>query len=87
MSSIPDIDHWNYRVVKRIIAEEEQFGVYEVYYNKSGELVACAENPMVVVGDSPTKAIWEVNLMITAFEKPTLNYDDIIGGGEDGDEE
>jgi hypothetical protein len=87
------IDHWNYRVLKKIVAEEEQFGVYEVYYDIKDNIVSCTSSPTVLVGDSLSKAVWELNLMLTAFEKPTLNYEEItgcetsIGGGNNGDEE
>ncbi len=78
-----NIDYWNYRVLIKIIAEEEKYGVHKVYYDVKGSIVTCSEKPMIIVGDDISEALITVNLMLRAFDKPTLYYND-IGAGEDG---
>lgn len=81
---LTQVSHWNYRLVKRQLDEDSVFGIYEVYYDSEGVIVGCMTSPVTIVGSSPGEALWRVDLMLTAFEKPTLNYDDITGGDEDG---
>ena len=76
-----EIDHWDYRLVNKEVAEEETVGIHEVYYNKDGYPVACTENPVRVVGGNIAEALREVNLMLRACDKPIMYYNDINNSG------
>lgn len=69
-----EIAYWNYRLVKKIIAEEEQVGVHEVYYNKNDIPVYCSVNPRRVIGDNLSEAQHQVELMLRACKKPILDF-------------
>lgn len=69
-----EIEYWNYRLVKKVIAEEDQIGIHEVYYNKNDVPVSCTVNPVKAVGDNVEDAQHVVELMLRACNKPILDY-------------
>lgn len=75
---------WNYRVMKRKIANEECYGIYEVYYDSDGEPVACSENPVEPFGGTIDELSKDLSYHTAALGKPPLNYEDIAVNVEKG---
>jgi len=67
---------WNYRVIKRSFSGEVTFGIYEVYYDDSENPSACTETPVEPYGETVEELMLVLDMMRSAAEKPTLNYDD-----------
>lgn len=74
---------WNYRVINRkynhpLTGEEtNEYGIYEVFYNKNGTIYACSKHKMEPHGETIYELIADLEFMKAALEKPILNYDDI----------
>lgn len=77
---LPKINNWDYRLVKETIDEEERYTIFEVYYDEDNNVVASWDKPIVVAGSAPHEVLWRITLMLTAFEKPTLDIEDLEGG-------
>lgn len=66
---------WNYRVMKRKNESGEyEFGIYEVYYDKNGNIESWTENSLTPVCTSEEGLLDELNLMLDAFKKETLPF-------------
>lgn len=69
--------HWNYSVMKR---KNElggyEFGIYEVYYDERGKGNGWTEKSITPVCASADDLLYELTLMIGAFQKETLPYDE-----------
>ncbi|NJO61077.1 MAG: hypothetical protein HC836_23285 [Richelia sp. RM2_1_2] len=73
---------WNYRVVSKpntchLTKDEEPYfcGIHEVYYDTDGNITACTENPVEVVGSDMEEIRWVLSKMSEALDKPVLNWD------------
>ena len=67
--------HWNYRIMKRENNEGQfEFGIYEVFYDDNGKVIASTENSLTPVCDSEEDLRIELNIMMKAFDKETLTY-------------
>jgi hypothetical protein len=51
---------------------EYEFGIYEVYYDKNGNIESWTENPLTPVCPSEEGLLYELNLMLDALKKDTL---------------
>jgi len=79
------MSHWNHRIIKRNYPNEDYptapkatiYGVFEVYYDDKGLMHSCSIEPVVIIGDSVEEAKDTLGLIIKAFRKPVINYDDI----------
>ena len=58
------IKMWNYRIIKK----ENEYGLYEVFYNDDNEISAHAENPEVV-GESPQDILDSLKIMLSDTKK------------------
>jgi hypothetical protein len=56
---------------------EDYYQVHEVYYNSSGAITSITENAVAAYGDSENELGSVFNMMKQAFEKPTLDFDNI----------
>lgn len=66
---------WNYRVMKkRNESGEDEFGIYEVYYDNNGNIKGWTENSLVPVCTSKEALLDELNIMQEAFEREVLIY-------------
>lgn len=71
MKKVPK-HYWNYRVVKR----NNQFSIYEVYY-ENNKPFACTNEPIITIDyDSVEEAKDDLENMIFAFEEDVLSYED-----------
>ena len=61
---------WNYRVLKR----DDEYGVYEVYYDDSGMPHAMSEDPIAITGENLEDIRNELNLILESLEKDVLDY-------------
>ncbi|MES2543334.1 MAG: hypothetical protein V4548_00495 [Bacteroidota bacterium] len=52
------------------------FGIYEVFYDENGKANGWSENSLTPVCDSEDDLKQEMNIMINAFEKETLLYEE-----------
>lgn len=55
---------WNYRIIKK----ENEYGLYEVFYNDDNEISAHAENPEVI-GESAEDLLTTLRLMLDDAQK------------------
>ena len=44
--------HWNHRVVKEKLGDEDWYSVREVFYNDDGSIYAYTDDPVDIVGNS-----------------------------------
>jgi hypothetical protein len=69
--------HWNYRIMKRKNDQGQfDFGLYEVFYDDRGKVISWTENSLTPVCDSEDNLKNELNVMMGAFEKQTLLYEE-----------
>jgi hypothetical protein len=71
---------WGYRVIRKTYpfpdgTIEEQFGIHEVYYS-DGKPSSCTMNPTEVVAESVEGLKEDLEVRLTALEKPILNWED-----------
>jgi hypothetical protein len=70
---------WNYRIIKRTCPEtgEIYYGLNEVFYKRTGELMAFSEKDEVI-GDDPKEIIKVLKMMLKDAKKdqPILTEDD-----------
>ena len=59
---------WNYRIIKK----ENEYGLYEVFYNDDGEISAHAEKAELVDG-SPEELLLTLRLMLDDAQKSYYN--------------
>jgi hypothetical protein len=61
---------WNYRIIKRKCKETGEFyyGLNEVFYRETGELMAFSENDEVI-GDNPEEIIRVLEMMLKDAKK------------------
>jgi hypothetical protein len=76
---------WNYRVIRSSPVpgkpESYFFGIYEVYYNRDGTVLAYTEDPIAPHSETDEPGIKEdIALMMKAFKKPTLVMGEITPG-------
>jgi hypothetical protein len=68
--------HWNYRIMKRKNDEGGfDFGIYEVFYDDNGK-VSWTENSLTPLCDSADELKEELRIMMDAFDKETLIFED-----------
>ena len=77
------MSHWNYRVLHRRVGSdqlgwEDEFAVYEVYYDDAGEPVACSIDPTSPHGETLGEALEDARRYVEAFDKPTLDHHAVI---------
>jgi hypothetical protein len=70
---------WNYRIIKRKSKETDEvyYGLNEVFYKKTGELIAFSEEDDIV-GDSPQEIVEVLYMMLADAKKdqPVLTEED-----------
>jgi len=70
---------WNYRIIKRKskVTDEVYYGLNEVFYEKTGELLAFSDKDDIV-GDSPQEIVEVLNMMLADAKKdrPILTEED-----------
>jgi len=76
-SSFPQLSGWNYRVLHQHVHGEDDYGVYEVYYDLEDKPVLCTLKPQAAHGETPQEAQRDAALMLRAFLKPVLEYHEI----------
>lgn len=72
---------WNYRVMRREFTNsagevEEEFGIYEVYYDENGNPNGWAKEPRGITAESPEGLRWIHEKIAEALGKPVLDYID-----------
>lgn len=68
---------WNYRVMRRNLQGEDQFAIYEVYYNKRGKVKMWSSDPVFICGETLKELVKDFKLYAKAFEKPVLDYNEL----------
>ena len=66
---------WNYRVVEEEFENEPYYYIKEVYYDKDGNPELLTEDPVQLDGESVKEIMDDLKLIMKAFQKPILNYD------------
>jgi hypothetical protein len=70
---------WNYRIIKRKckVTGEVYYGLNEVFYKKTGELLAFSDEDDIV-GDSPQEVVEVLYMMLADAKKdrPILTEED-----------
>lgn len=70
---------WNHRVMRRKFDDgmfpQEDYGVYEVYYDKSGKIVAWGKEPTRASCDTLNDLRECMQWMMKALDKPVLDCD------------
>jgi hypothetical protein len=62
---------WNYRVMRR----GTDYGIYEVYYNESGEPTSVSDESVVPTAESPDELRDRLNMVLEAFGQKELDFD------------
>jgi hypothetical protein len=75
---------WNYRVLKRRDGSDVSYGIYEVYYDDAGSVVACSESPSEPYGETFEELVADLKLFAVATTQPPLDYDEIVDLEEKG---
>ena len=64
---------WNYRIMKY---EDGSLGIHEVFYDEEGDVQGWTENAVSVYGEDIHELESSYDLMMQAFSKPILEYND-----------
>ena len=75
--------HWNYRVLRRVIqplpgvnsSPEDEYGIYEAYYDSTGKIHSISKDPMFPLGDTLDELKANLERMKRAFKSPVLDYE------------
>lgn len=75
---------WNYRIIKRTFEmpdghKENQYAVYEVYYDIDGLIKARSLNPICVAGETLEELAKDLELYAEALNKPVLDWGELEG--------
>jgi hypothetical protein len=65
---------WDYRLLRD---SDNNYGIYEVYYNKNGKPCGCSATPVGVSRTSVGEVKAELIMMMKAFNKPVLRKEDL----------
>lgn len=65
---------WNYRIIRHVSVSGIWYAVHEVYYDGSGNPVACSEEPVFPMGEDLTEITYDLNLYHKALAEPILDY-------------
>ena len=68
---------WNYRVIRKDTTDGEYYGIFEVYYDSSGNPEMVTVDPIGPAGDTPKELRQDLAYMLAALRLPVLNYEDI----------
>ena len=69
--------HWNYRIMKKKNDQGQfDFGVYKVFYDDNGKIAHWTENSVTPACESEDDLKSEIKIMMDAFDKETLTYDE-----------
>ena len=63
--------HWNYRVIKSVVDDEDSFAVHEVYYNDDGSIMGWIDTPVTLVSEESDFAFM-LSKLPSAISKPLL---------------
>ena len=75
---------WNYRrVAVKYDDGYTEYGIYEVYYDSDGKILARTENPVGVASDSEYNLGRVYEMMDEAFNQPVLTDDDFALDNDD----
>ena len=79
---------WNYRIGKRVVKgvidlsemyyENDEFGIYEVYYDEDGNIMFTTENPVEPYGETQEELIECLEMMLSDAKKHEVLYLDIL---------
>jgi hypothetical protein len=69
---------WNYRVIRRTVADEDAYAIHEVYHT-DGEPKSCSVNPVYPQGETLDELVEDSRKYGNALSKPVLNYEDFQG--------
>lgn len=73
-----EMGHWNYRIMKKKNRHGQfDFGIYEVFYDDLGQVKGCTKNSLTPVCESEDSLKEEIKIMMDAFEKETLIYEEL----------
>jgi hypothetical protein len=76
------VSTWNYRVVRRLNGDTEEYDIREIYYDEAGEITMWTQEPIGPNGTSREELMADVELMMEASFRPVLNYADLPGHPE-----
>lgn len=71
---------WNHRVIEKIDVQsgEHYFEIHEVYY-ESGEIISYTRESVGPFGESEEELKEDLKLLMTAFDHPVLQEEDLPG--------
>ena len=64
--------HWNHRVIQRIVGDEVEFGIHEVYYNDDGDVEGYTEQPVRVYGETLDELRETLERMLRCLDHPVI---------------
>ena len=79
---------WNYRTVRhkgkpfKGIPQDDWYGIHEVYYDGADKPRSVTAKPTHPSGEDVVELRSCIDMMLGAFEKPVLDYDDFSSGAE-----
>lgn len=62
---------WNYRVVKRTVGDETQYGIHEMFYNPEG----WTENPVPIYAETLEGLRTELRHVLRALDEDVVDGD------------
>lgn len=73
---------WNYRIMKKTVTSpaghtEDYYAIYEVHYNREGDVRSWSEESLSPHGISVKELRRDFELMNRAFNKAVLDYDEL----------
>ena len=67
---------WNHRVMKMKDGEDDFYQIHEVFYDIEGNVESYTKNGVTVGGNNIEEVKWVLREMLTALDKPVLDYEE-----------
>jgi hypothetical protein len=71
---------WNYRVLRKLCdpdvdgQQEEEYAIYEVYYDTHGNPAMCSEDPVFPMGNTQKELMEDVQNYLKSFDLPCMDW-------------
>ncbi len=72
------MSHWNHRILKETLNEDDFYSIHEVFYNSDNTIYAHTQEPVDVNGYSIDEIRETLQWMLTCLDKPVLIAGEVV---------
>ena len=75
------MSHWNHRIIKKTYKTpdytEDEYGVYEVFYDENDEIIGWTMEPIRITGETKEDLRWVLDRINEAMKKEVLSFEEL----------